>query len=78
MLYADGVHLVHLGGTIIGHWNPDRFTDVLYALATANDGYWIFPFNEISLTHPDPPLLHGTGQAYWNALDQANSYLDPQ
>ena len=39
------------------------------------DGYWYYPFNEISASNPDPPPLHGDLSDYWNVIDQANAML---
>ncbi len=74
-LYADGVEMVHLGGTIVGHWKPSDFDDVLVALANGNDGYWYFTFNDFSATNPSPPKQHGSSAEYWNAVDAANAQL---
>ncbi len=74
-LYAEGVELAHLGGTIVGHWLPGDFDDVLVALARGNDGYWYFTFNDFSSTNPAPPDHHGTPAEYWTAVDEANAQL---
>ncbi|MBW2453352.1 MAG: hypothetical protein JRI68_02525 [Deltaproteobacteria bacterium] len=74
-LYAEGIDVAHLGGTIVSHWLPDDFTRVLLSLATGNDGYWYFTFNDFSSTNPTPPDLHGTAAEYWYALDEANGLL---
>jgi len=74
-LYAEGIHLAHLGGTIVSHWLPDDFTQALLSLAIGNDGYWYFTFNDFSATNPAPPDLHGTTAEYWSALDEANGLL---
>jgi hypothetical protein len=75
-LYAAGVEWVHLGGTIVQHYNPEDFDDALYSLATATDGYWFFTFNDFSATNPDPPDMHGDSSEYWAAVDEANAQLD--
>lgn len=75
-LWAEGVNFVHLGGTIVSHWSPDHFEDVLVSLAQGNDGYWYFTFNDFSSTNPDPPALHGDQGAYWGAVRRANERLD--
>jgi hypothetical protein len=75
-LYAEGVEWVHLGGTIVSHYNPEDFDDALVSLATSNDGYWYFTFNDFSSTNPEPPEMHGGSQEYWDAVDQAHSQLD--
>ncbi len=74
-LYAEGVHAAHLGGTIVGHWTPDDFATALVSLARGTDGYWYFTFNDLSLTNPDPPALHGDGNEYWVAITAANYEL---
>ena len=74
-LYAEGVHMAHLGGTIVGHWTPADFTDALVSLATGTDGYWYFTFNDLSTTNPAPPALHGSTNEYWAAITAANYEL---
>jgi hypothetical protein len=74
-LWAAGVDLVHLGGTIVSHWRPDQFEDVLVALARGNDGYWYFTFNDFSSTNAEPPPLHGDSGMYWRAVIDANDRL---
>lgn len=74
-LYADGIHLAHLGGTIVSHWTPDDFGTALVSLATGTDGYWYFTFNDLSLTNPTPPDLHGQMNEYWVAITAANYEL---
>ena len=74
-LYAEGVHAVHLGGTIVSHWTPDDFATALVSLARGTDGYWYFTFNDLSLTNPEPPGLHGQTNEYWVAITAANYEL---
>jgi hypothetical protein len=74
-LYAEGVEWVHVGGTIVEHYEPTDFTSALVSLATATDGYWYFTFNDFSSTNPDPPDLHGDPTEYWEALDNANDVM---
>ncbi len=74
-LYADGIHVAHLGGTIVSHWTPADFGTALVSLATGTDGYWYFTFNDLSLTNPDPPALHGQTNDYWVAITAANYEL---
>lgn len=74
-LWADGVDLSHLGGAIVGNFSPDQLEDVLVSLATGNDGYWYFMYNDFSATNPAPPALHGSGEDYWAAVDGANARL---
>ncbi len=75
-LRAEGVEMVHLGGTIVGHWLPADFDDVLVDLATGNDGYWYFMFNDFSATNGAPPAMHGSSAAYWDAVDEAHDVLE--
>jgi hypothetical protein len=76
VLYAEGVEWVHLGGTIVQHYEPADFTEALVSLAAGTDGYWYFTFNDFSSTNPDPPEMHGDSGEYWTALDDANGALD--
>ncbi|MBI4699940.1 MAG: hypothetical protein HY744_02035 [Deltaproteobacteria bacterium] len=75
-LYAANVSLVHLGGTIVSHWLPEHFRQVLVSLAQGNDGYWYFMFNDFSATNAQPPALHGKSAEYWAAVDAANAELE--
>jgi len=74
-LYAEGVEWVHVGGTIVQHYEPVDFTYALVSLATGTDGYWYFTFNDFSATNPDPPDMHGDSSEYWEALDNANDIM---
>ena len=75
-LRAAGVPMVHLGGTIVSHWLPTDFDDVLVDLADGNDGYWYFTFNDFSATNESPSGLHGSAEEYWDVVDGANGVLD--
>ena len=41
-------------------------------LLAGNDGYWLYSFNDISATNPNPPALHGSATDYWTAVDSVN------
>ncbi|MBI5499015.1 MAG: hypothetical protein HY907_02155 [Deltaproteobacteria bacterium] len=67
---ADGIPTLHLGGVILGNFDPDGLETGLRSGLSHADGFWLFSFDELSDTvAADPP--HGTRAAYRAAVAAA-------
>ena len=74
-LYAEGVPLAHLGGTIVAYYQATDFASSLVNLARGNDGYWFFQVTDISAANTNPPELFDPAALYWGGVDTANQVL---
>ncbi|MBI5490398.1 MAG: hypothetical protein HY905_23885 [Deltaproteobacteria bacterium] len=67
---ADGIPAIHLGGIILGNFDPEGLETGLRSGLSHADGFWLFSFDELSDTvASDPP--HGTRAAYRAAVAAA-------
>ena len=69
---GDGIPSVHLGGVIVGHFTPDDLRTALEAGIAFADGFWLFPFDELSETAASGPR-HGTREEYRAAVAAASA-----
>lgn len=67
----------YIPGLWLGRFFPDDVPSQAYSLATHADGYWIFTADSLwkEEPQPEPYALHGQPQAYWQALQQANTAI---
>lgn len=73
----EPVYARYIPGLWFGRFFPEEIAAQAYQLAMRTDGYWLFSAQSLwtDAALPEPYALHGTPQAYWNALKIANDEL---
>ena len=67
---ADGIPVLHLGGIILGNFDPEGVETGLRSGLSHADGFWLYSFDELSDTAASDPA-HGTRAAYRAAVGAA-------
>lgn len=69
----------HIPGLWLSRFFPEDLPSQLYALATHSDGYWLFTVAnlwDVTAKTSEAPELQAAPDAYWNALQTANSEIE--